>query len=154
MFDDDKELGSIHATYKEATKSLPKITFNAVKLWFSKQQHKRTQCKYTGANAYVANHDLQHFEIDLIDMTGESSQNSGYIYVIAGVDMFSKYGWAKPIKTKHQHYVSIGFKERLNSIGMPEILYSDSEGSFTSTECIQFIDSKIVSTSLPIVMLI
>ena len=51
-----------------------------------------------------------------------------------------------PIKTKQPHDVLIGLKEVLDKIGIPEILYSDSEGSFNSTEFVRFINSKQLST--------
>ena len=47
-----------------------------------------------------------------------------------------------PIKTKQPHDVLIGLKEVLDKIGIPEMLYSDSEGSFNSTEFVRFINSK------------
>ena len=62
------------------------------------------------ANSYVANHALQQIEIDLIDMTDKASQNDGYRYAVSGVDIFSKYGWALPIKTKQPHDVFFFFK--------------------------------------------
>ena len=107
-----------------------------------KQKHKQTKFKYSGENSYVANRPLQQIEIDLIDMTKIASENDGYRYAVTGVDIFSKYGWAMPIKTKQPHDVLIGLKEVLDKIGIPEILYSDSEGSFNSTEFVRFINSK------------
>ena len=107
-----------------------------------KQKHKQTKFKYSGENSYVANRPLQQIEIDLIDMTKIASENDGYRYAVTGVDIFSKYGWAMPIKTKQPHDALIGLKEVLDKIGIPEILYSDSEGSFNSTEFVKFINSK------------
>ena len=56
----------------------------------------------------------------LIDMTKIASENDGYRYAVTGVDIFSKYGWAMPIKTKQPHDVLIGLKEVLDKIGIPE----------------------------------
>ena len=53
-----------------------------------KQTHKRTKCKYSGENSYVANRPLQQIEIDLIDMTKIASENDGYRYAVTGVDIF------------------------------------------------------------------
>jgi ribosomal protein L21E len=75
-------------------------------------------------------------------MTSKASENDGYRYAVSGVDIFSKYGWAMPIKTKQPHDVLTGLKEVLDKIGIPEILYSDSEGSFNSTVFVRFINSK------------
>ena len=90
----------------------------------------------------MANHPLQQIEIDLIVMTKIASENDGYRYAVTGADIFTRYGWAMPIKTKQPHYVLIGLKKVLDKIGIPEVLYSDSEGSFNSTEVVRFVNSK------------
>jgi hypothetical protein len=141
-YSDDIGFGSIASTYREAHKQNPGITLENVKEWMNKQKHKQTKFKYSGENSYVANHVLQQIEIDLIDMTSKASDNNGYRYAVVGIDIFSKYGWAMPIKTKQPQDVLAGLKDILNNIGIPEILYSDSEGSFNSTEFVKFINSK------------
>ena len=141
-FSDEIGFGSANATYREAHKQHSGITLQNVKEWMGKQQHKQTKFKYSGQNSYVANHPLQQIEIDLIDMTSKASENNGYRYAVAGIDIFSKFGWALPIKTKQPHDVLDGLKEVLNKIGIPEMLYSDSEGSFNSTDFVRFINSK------------
>ena len=143
-FSDEHGFGSVHATWKEANKQHSGITLQNVQEWMYKQKHKQTKFKYSGENSYVANRPLQQIEIDLIDMTKIASDNDGYRYAVTGVDIFSKYGWAMPIKTKQPHDVLIGLKEVLDKIGIPEILYSDSEGSFNSTEFVKFINSKTI----------
>ena len=75
-----------------------------------KQKHKQTKFKYSGENYYVANRPLQQIEIDLIDMTKIASENDGYRYAVTGVDIFPKYGWAMPVKTKQPHDVLIGLQ--------------------------------------------
>ena len=141
-FSDEHGFGSVHATWREANKQHPGITLQNVQEWMNKQKHKQTKFKYSGENSYVANRPLQQIEIDLIDMTNKASENDGYRYAVTGVDIFSKYGWAMPIKTKQPHDVLTGLKEVLDNIGIPETLYSDSEGSFNSLEFIKFINSK------------
>ena len=56
----------------------------------------------------------QHIEIYIINVTKIASENDGYRYAVTGVDIFSKYGWAMPIKTKQPHDVLIGLKEVLD----------------------------------------
>ena len=60
------------------------------------------------------------------------------------VDTFLKHGWAIPVKTKQPNDVLSGLKDVSNNIGIPETLYSDSEGSFNSKEFIRFINSKSI----------
>lgn len=143
-YSDDIGFGSIASTYREAYKLHSGITLNDVKEWMYKQKHKQTKFKHSGENSYVANHPLQQIEIDLIDMTTKASDDDGYRYAVSGVDIFSKYGWAMPIKTKQPHDVLDGLKDIFKNIGIPEMLYSDSEGSFNSKEFVKFIYSKNV----------
>jgi hypothetical protein len=89
-FSDEHGFGSTHATWKEANKQHPGITLHNVQEWMNKQTHKQTKFKYSGENSYVANHPLQHIEIDLIDMTSKASENDGYRYAVSGVDIFFK----------------------------------------------------------------
>ena len=37
---------------------------------------------------------------DLVDMASFSRSNKGYKYLMAVIDVFSKYGWIMPLKTK------------------------------------------------------
>ena len=75
-------------------------------------------------------------------MTNKASENDGYRYAVSCVDIFSKYGWAMPIKTKQPNDVLNGLKDVLNNIGIPETLYSDSEGSLNPKDVIILINSK------------
>lgn len=43
---------------------------------------------------------LDTWQIDLIDLTNLSKQNDGYKYVLMVVDIFSKVGYAAPLKSK------------------------------------------------------
>jgi Integrase core domain/Chromo (CHRromatin Organisation MOdifier) domain len=40
------------------------------------------------------------FQIDLIDLSSLSTYNSGHRYILMCIDVFSKYAWAVPLKTK------------------------------------------------------
>ena len=37
---------------------------------------------------------------DLVDMQSFSKNNKGFKYILIIIDVFSKYGWAIPLKTK------------------------------------------------------
>ena len=48
----------------------------------------------------ISNHVDDIWAADLVDMQYYSRSNKGYKYILMIIDVFSKYGWAVPLKTK------------------------------------------------------
>ena len=48
----------------------------------------------------IVNHIDEIHGCDLVDMTKYSRMNEGYKYIFTNIDIFSKYAWAFPIKSK------------------------------------------------------
>ena len=73
------------------------------------------------------------FGADLVDMRALSKQNKGYKYILMVIDIFSKYGWAIPLKFKTGVEVSQAlqtiFKERT-----PQRLWVDLGTEFYNSE--------------------
>ena len=68
------------------------------------------------------------------------------------VDIFTKICHAVPIKDKQPQESIRAMKEVLEKIGVPEVIYHDNEGSWSSTEFIRLINShkiKQIITSTP-----
>ena len=61
--------------------------------------HKPVRKHFTERYLFVRNVD-DVYGTDLVDMQGVSRQNKGYKYILMVEDVFSKYGWAVPLKTK------------------------------------------------------
>jgi len=81
-----------------------KYTENDVKQWLSGQEsytlfRHRLRNKYPTSKYEVSTID-QQWSIDLADMQIISRQNKGYRYLLCVIDVFSKYAWVKPVKTK------------------------------------------------------
>ena len=51
---------------------------------------------------------------DLVDMQKLSKWNKGYKYLLMVLDLFSKYGWIVPLKTKTGLEVSKAFLKKAN----------------------------------------
>ena len=49
--------------------------------------------------------------------------------------------WAVPIKDKQPEESTRAFKEVLDKIGVPKVLYHDNAGSWSSTEFVRSINS-------------
>lgn len=75
------------------------------------------------------------WQADLVDMQAYSQQNKGYKYILTVIDVFSKYAWAIPIKSKEMGPVSSAFKSVLDESGRkPVNLQSDLGLEFFNQE--------------------
>ena len=86
-----------------------KYTENDVKQWLSGQQsytlfRHRLRNKYPTSKYEVSEID-QQWSIDLADMQIISRQNKGFRYLLCVIDVFSKFAWVKPVKTKVSFFV-------------------------------------------------
>ena len=61
---------------------------------------------------------------DLIDVEAFSSFNKGFKYILAVIDVFSKYAWAVPIKDKSAASVTKAF-EKIIGDRIPKTLWVD-----------------------------
>ena len=52
--------------------------------------------------------------VDLVEMGSLSSKNRGVKYLLCVIDVFTKYGWVKPVKDKKAKTVIFGFIEIVN----------------------------------------
>ena len=68
-----------------------------------------------------------YWQMDLIDMGHElKHDNLGFQYILTIIDIFSKYAWAKCLKSKHAKSVVKALKEILNNQPTPRIIQSDN----------------------------
>ena len=150
-YDPDDGFGAINETYKKAHHILNAITVNDVKEFLNKQKSRQTK-PYRGFNSYVAKEPLQEIQIDISDFTRSADVNDGYGYCFVAVDIFSKICHAVPIKDKKPQESIRAMKEVLEEIGVPETIYHDNEGSWSSTQFIRLVNShkiKQIITSTP-----
>jgi len=123
---------SINTTLEQAKKINSLITYNDVKSYLDKLQHRQTQFVYKSYNSYVSKHALFDMEIDLIDMTEEAVKKDGYRYGFVAIDTFTKMVNIQPIKSKLPDDVIYAMEEVFKILGIPKQIYSDQEGSFTN----------------------
>ena len=91
----------------------------------------------------IVNHIDEIHSCDLVDMQKYSRINKGYKYIFTNIDIFSKYSWAFPLKSKKisdikQCFQKI-FKER-----KPIYIWSDQESAFFSKEMLKFFEDNNV----------
>ncbi len=69
-----------------------------------------------------------------MQMTALRKWNDGYNYVLVVVDVFTKYAWAIPLKTKGAGEVSKAFAALFNRIPTPECLQTDQVTKYNRTQ--------------------
>ena len=85
----------------------------------------------------IVNHIDEIHSCDLVDMQKYSRVNKGYKYIFTNVDIFSKYSWSFPLKTKTIKEIKSCFQKIFNE-RKPKYIWSDQESAFFSKEMLQF----------------
>ena len=67
---------------------------------------------------------------DLVDMQYFARGNKGYKYILMIIDVFSKYGWAIPLKTKTGVEVAKAFSDLWSKEKAPKYLWTDKGKEF------------------------
>ena len=70
------------------------------------------------------------WDADLVDMTPFSRSNKGFKYLLTVIDVYSKYGWIVPLKTKTGKEVAHAFQKLLFLNGHPSRLWTDKGTEF------------------------
>ena len=73
---------------------------------------------------------------DLVDMKMYSKINKGYNYIFTNIDIFSKYAWTFPIKSKKIEDAKSCFQKMFNE-RKPRYIWSDKEPAFFSKEMLK-----------------
>ena len=93
--------------------------------------HKPARRHYKRNTTYVAGIDAQ-WQADLADMQGVARQNDGMRYILTIIDVFSKFAWAKPVRSKDAVTVADGFRRVLHEAAprKPKRLQTDEGKEF------------------------
>ena len=79
----------------------------------------------------IANNVDDIWSADLVEMIPFAKYNKGYKYILMVIDLFSRYGWAVPLKTKTGREVADTFKSLIkNSNHKPAMLWVDHGREF------------------------
>ena len=85
----------------------------------------------------IVNHIDEIHSCDLVDMQKYSRVNKGYKYIFTNIDIFSKYAWSFPLKTKTIKEIKSSF-QKIFKERKPKYIWSDQESAFFSKEMFQF----------------
>ena len=118
--------------YKFAKQKIPTLKLDEVKDFLKSQitytLHRQARRKFK-RNPVVVSHQHEQWQADLMDMKEWSRQNNGYNYILTVIDIFSKVGFAVPIKTKHGELVAEAFKTIFKSV-TPGAIQTDKGKEF------------------------
>lgn len=78
------------------------------------------------------------WQADLVDMQGLKTKNKNYGYILTCIDIFTRYAWATPLKTKAFEHVINGFKIIFSKGRKPHLLQTDQGKEFENKHIQQF----------------
>ena len=106
--------------------------------------HKPAKRKFEKRQVFAKNVD-DIWAADLVDMQYYSRSNAGFKYILMVIDVFSKYGWAIPLKNKTGAEMVRAFRELLGSgQAPPKFLWTDKGREFDNKLFRTFLDEKKV----------
>ena len=119
-------LDAVYRAVKEKGKN--KISRKQFRDWLSQQDvytlHKPARRRYKRSRVIVPGIDAQ-FQADLVDLQNLSRYNKGYKYLLTCIDIFSKYAWVLPLKSKQGQELLKAFQKILSTRRKPSKLQTD-----------------------------
>ncbi len=82
---------------------------------------------------------------DLVDMRALADENDGYKYILMVMDVFSKYGWAVPLKSKTGKATKDGLETILKCGITPKKIWADKGTEFYNKEVKQYLTSENIT---------
>ncbi len=146
-------LGSQALVYRESKKLSPKsVTYAKIKSELAKQRvyglHKQIRRKFSRNKTFAAGLDTD-WQLDLADLSSIADQNDGYRYLLVCVDVFSRYAFVEPIRSKQPNEMIRAFQTILtNSHRSPWAIFSDRGGEFLSSQFKKFLESHDIIQKL------
>ena len=127
-------LGEVERLYRDVKKDGKYAISRAqLKKWLMKQDtytlHKPARRHYKRNRVIVGGID-ELWQMDLADMQTMAAENDGYRYLLVCIDVFSKYLWVIPLKTKTGPALVMAFKKILESGRKPEKIQTDQGTEF------------------------
>ena len=123
------------------------ITRKALKNWLKTQEtftlHRQVRRNFPRSKVIVSGSGKQA-DADLMDMTQLSEYNDGYKFVLLLIDIFSRYVWTVPIKTKNAANTLKAIRTIFEAGGKTNKLRTDKGLEFTNREVQRFLKSQDV----------
>lgn len=113
------------------------VSLKQVKKWLSEQPtytlHRMARKKYP-TRKYIV-HDIdEQWQADLADVSLIANQNNGYHFLLTVIDIFSRYAWARPLKTKGGKEVAAAFQNIFEEGRVPKRIQTDQGKEFENRD--------------------
>ena len=109
------------------------LSKSKVKTWLKSQPtytlHKQARKKYP-TRPYIVHNIDEQWQADLADVALLAKKNKGYHFILTVIDLFSRYAWARPLKTKHGAGVAAAFKSIFEEGRIPKRVQTDQGKEF------------------------
>jgi len=137
---------SAYKLFKIMKKENPEIKLNKIIEVIENEKpyqlHKKTKTKVTAH--MVAFRENQIWLADLLDMSNYSRDNQGFKWILLVIDVFTRQGFAQPMKSKESANVLSAFKKIVEENGKPEKLITDNGSEFTNREFQKYLSDSNV----------
>ena len=126
------------------------ITIEQIKDWLQRQEayslNRNVLRNFQRNRVIVAGIDDQ-WEADLADLQEYAKENDGYKYLLFVIDVFSRYAWVEPLKSKEAKDIVEAFKKVLDNDDerVPDRLRTDAARDFTSSKFQQLMKSEEIN---------
>lgn len=103
------------------------------KLQVVKEIHRSARKNFPRRHTQMRGID-ETFQIDLVEMIPYANQNQQFKYILTIIDIFSKYAWAYPLKSKKGKEVAREMERVFKSGRIPKNIHSDMGKEFYNSE--------------------
>ena len=124
------------------------ISRNDVQEWLSSQDtytvNKPVRRKFKRNRVIVSGIDDQ-WDGDLMDLSSLAKYNKNYKFILLLIDIFSRFVWAVPLKSKHASEIIRAFKKVFSKGRKPSSLRTDNGGEFVAKSVKHFLKEQNIN---------
>ena len=104
-----------------------------VKTWLKAQPtytlHRQARKRYP-TRKYIVHESDEQWQADLADVTLIAKENDGYRFLLTVIDIFSRFAWVRPLRTKTGREVAEAFKDIFQEGRIPKRIQTDQGKEF------------------------
>ena len=129
----DAQFTSIKSLYDQVTNKW--ITYEVRNFIQNQESSQLFKKKKRTAHYFpiTANFKFEILQIDLVDMSDIAAANKNYKYLLVAIDVFSRFAFVYPLRTKSSEYITEVMQELIEETA-PTIINTDLGSEFITSE--------------------